>query len=477
MTTPSFHLLPLFAAWQLLLISGVAVAQSVPCDESARDIAANALAKPARFEITDRSPNLLPAPLIAPWKVVPLDPNAGGAWVVTGDLDGDGEIEVVSAQNMLWTTGPHYKGDVPIQYASSVSVQKLDGRVLWTWGNPGKGRRELSHDVACQVYDWDGDGKNEVVVIGRDALAVLEGATGKPIKSFPIPPGASDCVIAADLAGSGHPRDFILKDRYLQMWGMRSDGKILWESNRYSGITGSWHLGHRPLPVDVNGDGRDDVFAGFFMINSDGAKLWDVSGVNNKKTIFVHMDSNAIIRHGGSNPADWRFAFTYCSGLGIGLVNGNGEILKEATGHHYEAISSGRVFPDAKLPHLLLDVDHLPAGQARVELFDADLNLMGRINLDYGRFHKLVDWDGDVWDEIVIAEHGAVYNHLGGKTATLDLEGQRGRVIQTGNFSGAGRRDILIVGNKMDKVFLFKNPAGENNPDLPLGTGRNYTNY
>ena len=462
-----------FAALCCALVSG-SIAEEV-CTPG-KD-AASALAKPARFEITDRRAAPLPAPMVEPWKVVPLDRNAGGAWVVAGDLDGDGGIEIVSAQNMCWTNGPHYKGDVPVQHASAAAAQKLDGTVLWTWGEPGKGRRELGHDVACQIYDWDGDGRNEVVIIGADELVILDGATGTLRKSYPIPPGASDCVIAADLTGSGHPRDFILKDRYLQMWGMRSDGKILWESGRCSPVKNPWHLGHRPLPLDMDGDGRDEVFVGFFMLDDDGRKLWDVRGASPKPIIFVHMDSNALIQRGGDDPADWLFAFTYCGGLGMGVVNGKGEIQREVTAHHFEAISPGNIFPDAKGPHLLVDIDHLPANQSRVELFDAELNLLGRIHLDYGRFHRLLDWDGDGFDDIVIADHGAIYNHRGEKIAALDLQGQRGRVIHAADLTGDAVRDLLIVGDKMNKVFLFRNPAGKPQPGIPLGSGANFTNY
>ena len=41
--------------------------------------------------------------------------------------------------------------------------------MLWRWGDPKIGQKKLHHDMACQIYDPDGDGKNEVV------LAVYDG--------------------------------------------------------------------------------------------------------------------------------------------------------------------------------------------------------------------------------------------------------------------------------------------------------------
>ncbi|MBU3666054.1 MAG: hypothetical protein FGM15_09305 [Chthoniobacterales bacterium] len=428
---------------------------------------------PLLFQVTDRRPNLIEAPLVKPWKTVPLNEPHGGSWVVTGDLDGDGEIELVSARDLSWWTGPHDKGGTPVHHACSVAVQKLDGTLLWTWGEPGKGERQAKNDVPCQVYDWNGDGKNEVVVIGSKELMIFEGATGKLLHSFPIPAFASDCVIAADLTGDGKADDFILKDRYFQMWGMRSDGKILWESPRTALIEGPFHLGHRPTSVDVNGDGANEIFAGFFMLNPDGTRLWDAVGTNQKKVIGCHMDGSAIIRT-GSHPDDVRLAFTYCSGSGIGLVDGAGQIRAEVTGPHYESVKSGNIFPGRPAPHLGVDIDRAPMA---IDLFDANLVLLGRLNLDYGRFFGLVDWDGDGFDELANADNGGIYNHEGKKIAGLDLGGDKGRFIQVADLDGDGIRDLLVVGSRMDKVYLFKNHHGAPGKDVLLGTGKNFTHY
>ena len=99
--------------------------------------------EPLYFDTEDRGDALGRAPLIQPWKVVPLDPGYSGAWVVSGDLDGDGDAEVVSARNVD-------RDDV--HYTSAVVAQRLDGSVLWRWGDPGIGRRGLHHDMACQIY-------------------------------------------------------------------------------------------------------------------------------------------------------------------------------------------------------------------------------------------------------------------------------------------------------------------------------------
>ena len=41
------------------------------------------------------------APIVRPWKRVPLDPRFSGAWVVAGDLDGDGAVEIENADGKM----------------------------------------------------------------------------------------------------------------------------------------------------------------------------------------------------------------------------------------------------------------------------------------------------------------------------------------------------------------------------------------
>ena len=65
------------------------------------------------------------APIIDAWRTITLDAEYGGYWVVVGDVDGDGEIEIVSAQN--YNSSDNH-------FTSSVAVQKLDGSILWQWG-------------------------------------------------------------------------------------------------------------------------------------------------------------------------------------------------------------------------------------------------------------------------------------------------------------------------------------------------------
>ncbi|MCP4450175.1 MAG: hypothetical protein GY809_01835, partial [Planctomycetes bacterium] len=160
-----------------------------------------AIVSPMRFDVTDVGKPEQMGRLLAPWKTVALDAEYGGQWVVVGDVDGDSEVEIVSAENFN-------RGDV--HYTSAVAVQDLDGTVLWTWGEPELGRKIWHHDVPCQIHDWDNNGQNDVVLCTRGRIVELDGATGRVKNQISIAEDATDCLVFCDLTGRGYPGDCLV---------------------------------------------------------------------------------------------------------------------------------------------------------------------------------------------------------------------------------------------------------------------------
>jgi len=175
--------------------------------------------EPLFFDTNDTGPSPAGVPSIKPSKVVPLDPNYGGQWVVAADLNADGAVEFVACEN-------HNVGDV--HYTSTAVAHDLNGMVLWRWGDPDIGRKAWHHDVACQIYDWDGDGKAEVILATQGAIVELDGRTGREKRRVRIPDEATDCIAFADLAGRGRPTDALVKDRYHNIYAYGYSGKLLW---------------------------------------------------------------------------------------------------------------------------------------------------------------------------------------------------------------------------------------------------------
>jgi len=413
-----------------------------------------------RFETADRGDPERRAPVIEPWKRVTLDPEYGGLWVVTGDLDNDGEIELVSARNVN-------RNDV--HYTCSVVAQRLDGTVMWRWGNPTIGRREWHHDVACQIYDWDGDSWNEVIICTKGYLVELAGATGEERRRIPIPDEATDCLVFCNVSGRPTASDVLVKTRYGAIWAYGYGGDPLWTVEN----PGGHRTAHQPRPYDLDGDGRDEIMAGYAMLNSDGSVRWTVSS---EKTDLKkgHLDCCRMVRKGGT-PGDFRFALTYCGANAVAYIDGNGKTLWEITGHHFESINIGRLFPDVPGLQILVDIDHMPRGESPVWVIDETGRHLGTIVSDYSRHHKLLDWTGDGLDEIIIAHSLGVFDNRGKRIATFGCD-DNGVAVQVGDMTGDGVMDVGIT--TRTSFYIFKNWKGKKATGKPLsGSGVNYTLY
>jgi rhamnogalacturonan endolyase len=238
-----------------------------------------------------------------------------------GDLDGDGEYEIILKQEMRGRDNSQEgrTGETKLE------AYKLDGRFLWRI-NLGKNIREGAHYTQFMVYDLDGDGKAEVVcktadgtidgmgrpigdagadyrnadgfiLDGPEFLTVFEGATGKAMATTGyIPPRgkASDwgdnygnrvdrfLAAVAYLDGS-RPSVIMCRGYYtrtvLAAWNWR-DGSLshVWTFDSDDGTPGNRRYrgqGNHNLAVgDVDGDGKDEIVYGACAIDDKGKGLY-----------------------------------------------------------------------------------------------------------------------------------------------------------------------------------------------------------
>jgi hypothetical protein len=67
-----------------------------------------------------------------------------------------------------------------------VTAIDLNGNVLWQVGErPCRNRDDQG--LCCQVYDWNGDGKAEVLFTQDFRLKILDGATARSSAISPTP--------------------------------------------------------------------------------------------------------------------------------------------------------------------------------------------------------------------------------------------------------------------------------------------------
>jgi len=418
--------------------------------------------KPLRFDTHDHGPPPPNVPLVEPWRRIILDSQYGGLWVVTGDLDGDRVPEIVSCENVN-------RNDV--HYTSTAVAQKLDGAVMWRWGDPGVGRKKWHHDVACQIHDWDGDGRAEVILATKGYLVELDGRTGREKRRIAIPPEATDCLVFADLAGRGRPQEVLVKTRYTQIWAYSREGKLLWTCR----MPGGWRTAHQPRPFDLDGDGRQEIMAGYVLLNPDGSTRWAYRSRAVKQE-RGHLDCVRILKK-ARKLQEFRLALTCCGAKNLACIDGTGKVLWEVSGYHFESIQVGFLFPDLSQPQLLVDIDHRPFGKSPLCVFSSEGKLLGRIMGDYCRHHAFLDWTGDGYDEILIAYAHAVFNSNGRRIATLHT-GKPGVSLLLGDMTGDGVSDVTIVTDDPPTVHIFRNERGKpRGGPAPPGCGLNFTLY
>ena len=445
-------------------------------------------------------------PTVSPWKTIELEPDFSGQWLVAGDLDKDpskneglGDLEFVTARNHN-------------QSVTAMSAYKLDGTLLWKWGQAGAGGSTLTYDVPVQIYDIDGDGKNEVIFSEEGFLVILDGSNGKEINRYPLPEGlrVADCITFANLRGRERASDIIIKTRYTKLWAYTSDWKELWNWTPKDG----YKTCHHPTPIDLDGDGRDEIMAGYTMVDDDGTEIWTFS--SEKVSLSSgHLDCCRVVETGNA-PEEFRFVVTYCGANLIAFIDGAGNTLWEISGHHFESADAAAISPDFEgeavheaevgvvarrndeaiieevrrsnlaRSQIFVDIDHRPYGDSPGWLIGIDGTDIGTYMTNYSRHHCLVDWNGDGLDEIVLANALTICDGLGNRVASFDLDGKAeyirieqragdpGPLVSVVDVTGNGVEDIVLHTDR--KIFVFANPSQTRRENVVSDT-KNFTLY
>jgi hypothetical protein len=182
--------------------------------------------------------------------------------MLIGDLDSDGQMELL----MVQPDGGIDDRYVPHQ-VQCLTAFDLQGNLIWQAGTPDPNPGSSGSDFPAQIYDIDGDGHNEILCVMNKQFKILNGATGEVKQSYDLPdPEAHDCIIIANLTGGEFPQDIILKNRYKKMWAFDKNFNLLW--------THEGNVGHFPWVYDFDGDGLDEVMAGYDLLDHNGKKRW-----------------------------------------------------------------------------------------------------------------------------------------------------------------------------------------------------------
>lgn len=190
-----------------------------------------------------------------------------------GDLDGDGETElIISTQVEAFT-----QRDAPS--VSVFSAWELSGEFLWSIRHPNASR--AMKPPACHVFDFNGDGLDEVVYNDEEGVHIVHGNNGAEALSIPPPKGADsidmDQTLIADLDGDGSV-ELIVAYSY--------GGGALPSVEVYRHPDGRWPIGSRIWPTEAwSGTGMDSQGAP----QNEQSRPWQSPGMFRGQT-QVHVE-------------------------------------------------------------------------------------------------------------------------------------------------------------------------------------------
>lgn len=431
------------------------------------------------------------------------------AWV--GDLDGDGEYDYVV--NRIAPEVPNTNGDLGAgpQY---LEAYRRDGTQIWKI-NLGPGSRNIYNITpgpttlsvgmydGVTVYDLNSDGRAEVILkiadgvelpdgtIFRDAdpnrqyVAVLDGMSGRILATRPFPTNfyAQAGRLGTQLGigyGNGVTPSIYFWGRNRNADKSFNDVFASWTWNGGTTIAENWVLpleqksysgdnsngdfqeaSHQMRIIDVDGDGRDEVATGNFMLNSDGSLRYILPGV-------VHGDRFYI---GKFDPYH-----TGMRGYGVQQNNPNGMLE-----YYYDA-TTGKVIwsHNSGTPGTPTDVGRGMVGDIDPRhpgyevwsfsgLYNGETNALTEPDKTKSPWPaNMIWWDGDLGSELLndfkiekwnpLAPSGSnslprLVTMTSSRFGSPVLAGRQPAFM--GDIMGDWRTEVVLFGNRYDELVIF----------------------
>ncbi len=392
-------------------------------------------------------------PTMKVWKKASLGEFGVGRNVRFGDLDGDGQIDALIGQMV------HHGPKDRFSELSCLTAMTFDGKVLWQIGEPDPWKDHLTNDVAFQIHDLDGDGKQEVVYAMNQQLIIAEGATGQPLRQAPTPQSIvteknpqkfprilGDSLFFADLRDLGRADHLLLKDRYTNFWILDAQLETLWH--------GSCTTGHYPYARDIDGDGREELFIGHSLYNPDGTQRWSLDS-----QFKDHTDAVIACDLHPEKPGELR-VLNAASDEGFYIADIQGKILKRHRIGHAQNLTVANFRSDS--PGLEMLVFNYWGNQGIAHFYDADGELYHDCEpANHGSMCLPVNWTGrdeEFWCLSPNPELGGLYDGWGRRVVTFPQDGHPDMCYMAFDVTG-DCRDELIVWNPFEMWVYTQSDA------------------
>lgn len=383
------------------------------------------------------------------WKKIDLKNFGTSRQIRFGHLTGTDEWYVVLAQMQKRVSRDAYG------FISCLTAIDLEGNVLWQLGEPSDKTEELgkvSADMAFQVYDIDGDGRDEVIVGWDFEIRILDGRTGTIKKSAKTPFSDDDDadligvpyqtyaferinpdgIRICNFRGKERPADILIKDRYCRIYALDEDLNVMWK------FKSPTNTGHCPLPIDIDGDGKDELLVGYKLLDSDGQMLWSYP---------ISEDHTDEIVAGKWMPGEDEGHFACVSGTeGFFIGDFYGNVVARDMVGHAQRVSIANYCPEREGREIV--VTNYWGHQGVIFLYDCYGNQIWEMENEMnGNILAPVNWDGDGTELILTnadAKKGGLLNGRGVRAVEFPDDGHPVLCCESLDLTG-DERDELVV--------------------------------
>jgi rhamnogalacturonan endolyase len=452
--------------------------------------------------------------------------NYGQARVVTGDITGDGELEIVVQHSPNKNIDPWGKAWKKSEHSLRVTTFRRTGERMWSF-DLGRGIESGAFYAPIVVWDVDADGRAEILLktnksddrlnYDADRLTILNGETGKVKAEVPWPSAeglpddynsnSRNYIGIAHLDGV-HPFIIVVRGLYMtqKIWAYDSELNRAWErkigeynvnpwllkaarwdlANRvlrrlfgYNITQPKIHRGSHNLPIaDLNLDGREEILWGEHCLGEGGKDVWVVADhmpYNGHPDVVFPADIVPDIeglevfygREGWAGPDD---------GIGVLLVDKDGKQLWAHWGYrHIDGGWAAKIIPGlAGMQLFAYDIrgkkftdEGVALGNVEGYLWASNGDLK-ETNDWYWSFP--LDWDGDGIDEIFTRD-GMIKRHDGTLISTFSAGG-----LWAADIFGDHRDELVLASGGSTIHIVFNTSPLKTQPRLTALADRKYRN-
>jgi hypothetical protein len=259
-----------------------------------------------------------------------------------GDVDGDGKPDFL-------VLTPSY----------SAYMYNNAGQELWHWDAPEQDARLRGQfEAPGSIWDFDGNGRADVIhwrmMDGKEWLVMADGRTGAvkrqvPWPTQPMPHVFNNYRTAIARFHSGRASDLVVLTDSGGVINVTAYDRELHQLWQHSERRQKDFFGHYVYPVDLNGDGLDEVVVSHLCLDSKGREIWNNYAMFDDN--HDHMDAIEFIDLFGDGKLELVTGQSDVGALAYRALTG--EMLWQNMADHTQQITAGYILKGSKTPQVV----------------------------------------------------------------------------------------------------------------------------